>query len=212
MMYPVQKFLIPQELEKFPNGDIPAHLLSNMKPYGQLYWKAGCAWEAMLEAAKADGLEYSHVGMFRSLKEQVALFEQRYTTKPTKRVPQVTRIYKGKTFFLKDGMAPAGTPGTSKHGNGCASDIAAVINKKVVSVGSSKKHVDWLVANAHRFGWSWEVADPKNPNFEIWHLICFDADDLPQEILSRSVSQAAKVAKPTRKEKKGRKNKMGGAG
>jgi hypothetical protein len=102
-------------------------------------------------------------------------------------------------------MAPAGTPGTSKHGWGTAQDFAAIVNKKLVSLGSSQKHVDWLVANAHRFGWSWEVEDTSNPNFEIWHLICFDCDNLPAEILGRSVSQATKVAKPTRKEKKGRK-------
>lgn len=209
MMYPVQKFVVPSELEKVPNGDIPPHLLSNVKPYGQLYWKAAAAWEAMLEAAKADGLEYSHVGAFRSLKEQIALFESRYSAKATKRIPQVTRTYKGKVFFLKEGMSPAGTPGTSKHGNGCASDACALIKGKVVPLGSSQKHVDWLVANAHRFGWSWEVADPKNPNFEIWHLICFDCDSLPAEIVARSVSQATKVKKPSRKERKGRKGLKG---
>lgn len=205
MKYPVQKFVLPAELEKFPNGDLPAHLLSNCQPYGQLYWKAAAAWEAMLEAAKAEGLLYSHVGLGRPLKDQVALFQQRYSAKPTKRIPQVTRIYKGKTFFLKEGMSPAGTPGTSKHGFYCAADIAAVVNGKTISVGSSQKHVDWLFLNAHRFGWSWEVAETSNPNFEIWHLICFDADNLPQTILSRSVSQATKVAKPKRKEKKGHK-------
>jgi hypothetical protein len=39
-----------------PQRDIPAHLLSNIKPYGQLYWKAAMAWDKMLEAAKAEGL------------------------------------------------------------------------------------------------------------------------------------------------------------
>ena len=209
MMYPVQKFVVPSELEKLPNGDLPAHLLSDIKPYGQLYWKAACAWEAMVEAAKAEGLEFSHVGAFRSLKEQVALFESRYSAKATKRIPQVTRTYKGKTYFLKEGMSPAGSPGTSRHGCGAAIDACALVNKKIVALGSSQKHVDWLVANAGRFGWSWEVADPKNPNFEIWHLICFDCDNLPAEIVSRSVSQATKVAKPKRKEKKGRKGVAG---
>ncbi len=205
MKYPVRKFVVPSELEKCPNGDIPPHLLSNIKPYGQLYWKAAAAWEALCEAAKADGLEFSHVGAFRSLKEQIALFDSRYSKKATKRIPQVTRTYKGKVFFLKEGMAPAGTPGTSKHGWGTAQDFAAIVNKKLVSLGSSQKHVDWLVANADRFGWSWEVEDTSNPNFEIWHLICYDCDNLPAEILSRSVSQATKIKKPTRKEKKGRK-------
>lgn len=210
MLYPVQKFVKPDELEKCPNGDIPAHLLSNIKPYGQLFYKAAAAWDAMCEAAKAEGLEFSHVGALRPLKEQIALFESRYSVKATKRVPQVTRTYKGKTFFLKEGMAPAGTPGTSNHGWGCAIDVAAIVNKKLVALGSSQKHVDWLVGNAHSFGWSWEVADPKNPNFEIWHMICFDCDKLPTEILARSVSQATKVPKkPTRKERKGRKG-LGG--
>lgn len=205
MLYPVKKFVLPEELQGVPNGDIPPALLSNIKPYGQLYWKAACAWNAMLAAAKVDGLDFSHVGALRTLKEQEQLFFARYTKKATKRVPQVTRTYKGKTWFLKEGMAPAGTPGTSKHGSGNACDIAAVINKKVVSVGSSQKHVDWLVANAVKHGWSWEVADPKNPNFEIWHLICFDADGLPADVLAADPGRAAKIAKPKRKERKGRK-------
>jgi hypothetical protein len=202
-MYPVKKFVLPEELQGVPNGDIPPALLANIKPYGQLYWKAAAAWQAMIDAARADGLEFSHVGALRTLKEQVALFQSRYTRKPTKRIPQVTRVWKGKTFFLKENCAPAGTPGTSKHGNGCAIDIAAIVNKKLVSVGSSQKHVDWLVANASKFGWSWEVADPKNPNFEIWHLICFDCDSL--QTSGDNAPRATKVAKPKRKEKKGRK-------
>lgn len=205
MMYPVKKFVLPEELQGVPNGDIPPALLANIKPYGQLYWKAAAAWTAMLDAAKADGLEFSHVGALRTLKEQVALFDSRYSLKATKRIPQVTRTYKGKTYFLKEGMSPAGTPGTSKHGFACACDIAAVVAKKVVNVGSSQKHVDWLVANAGRFGWSWEVADPKNPNFEIWHLVCFDCDALPEDVLALAGDRAAKIAKPKRKERKGRK-------
>jgi LAS superfamily LD-carboxypeptidase LdcB len=205
MLYPVQKYVVPAELDGVPNGDIPPALLSNIKPYGQLYWKAACAWQAMLAAAKVDGLDFSHVGALRTLKEQISLFESRYTTKATKRVPQVTRTYKGKTYFLKDGMAPAGSPGTSKHGHGCAIDIAAVVKGKVVNVGSSQRHVDWLVKNAGKHGWSWEVADTSNPNFEIWHLICFNADALPAEVLALAGDRAAKIAKPKRREKKGRK-------
>jgi LAS superfamily LD-carboxypeptidase LdcB len=204
-MYPSRKFVTPKELEKCANGDIPAHLLSNIKPYGQLYWRAAMAWDKMLEAAKAEGLEFSHVGALRTLKEQESLFASRYTTKATKRVPQITRTYKGKTFFLKEGMAPAGTPGTSKHGWGCAIDIAAVVNKKIVNLGGSQKHVDWLKANCQRFGWAWGVGDPKSKEFEIWHLECFDCDILADDIVAGSVQQATKVAKPTRKEKKGRK-------
>lgn len=204
-MYPSRKFVTPKELEKCPNGDIPAHLLSNIKPYGQLYWRAAMAWDKMLEAAKAEGLEFSHVGALRTLKEQESLFASRYTVKPSKRVPQITRSYKGKTWFLKDGMAPAGTPGTSKHGWGCAIDVAAVVNKKLINLGGSQKHVDWLKANCEKFGWAWGVGDPSNKEFEIWHLECYDCDNLPPDIVSGSVDQATKVAKPTRKEKKGRK-------
>lgn len=210
MLYPVRKFVMPKELEKHGNGQIPAHLLSDMKPYGQLYHKAGSAWNAMLKAAKRDGLEFSHVGMYRSLKEQERLFFARYASKPTGRQPEVTRVYKGKRYWLRRGMSPAGTPGTSRHGLGCASDIAAVVNKKVVSVGASQKHIDWLVNNAGRYGWSWEVADPKDPEFEIWHLICFDCDNLPADVVSVSANQATKVRRPTRNERRGRKNKMGG--
>jgi len=205
MIYPVSKYVVPAELNGVPNGDLPPEVLSAIKPYGQLYWKAACAWRAMLKAADADGLEFSHVGALRTLKEQVALFNSRYTLKATKRVPQVTRTYKGKTYFLKAGMAPAGSPGTSKHGHGCAIDVAALVKGKIVSLGASKKHVDWLVKNAATYGWSWEVADTRSPNFEIWHLICFNADRLAPEVLALDTERATRVKKVSRKEKKGRK-------
>lgn len=210
MMYPSKRFVRPKELQNVTNGMLPAHLLSNVKPFGQLYWKAGAAWSAMLAAAKKDGLEFSHVGMYRSLAEQEKLFKARYSKKPTGRKPEILRAYKGETWYLRKGMAPAATPGRSNHGFACAVDISALVNGKVVSIGASRRHLDWLIANAGTFGWCWEVGDPRNPEFEIWHLICWDCDSLPASTLGKSVDQATKVKKPTRQERKGRKNKMAG--
>ena len=76
-------------------------------------------------------------------------------------------------------MAPAGTPGTSNHGIGLAIDIAS----------ASGKRLEWLLgdgfatSNALKFGFSWEVADSKNPNSEAWHIRYVCGDKLPQAVL-----------------------------
>lgn len=206
-MFPTQKLVSPKDMTEIPNGEMPAKLLGNIKPYGQLHHKAARCWEAMRKAASTDGLELSHVGALRTLKEQQSLFKQRYSLKDEGRHPTITRKYAGKTWFLKENCSPAGTPGTSNHGLGLAIDVCAVINKKNVGLGSAPKHVEWLKKNAGTYGFAWEIADPRDPNFEIWHMICFNADTPPPAVTETALTipPASKVLRPTRKEKKGKK-------
>jgi LAS superfamily LD-carboxypeptidase LdcB len=206
-MFPIQKLVLPKDMAQISNGEVPANLLGNIKPYGQVHHKAARCWEAMRQAALADGLTLSHVGALRTLKEQQSLFKQRYSLKDEGRTPTITRKYQGKTWYLKKNCSPAGTPGTSKHGFAVAIDVCAVINKKNVGLGSAPKHVAWLKKNAEIYGWSWQIADPRNPEFEIWHMICFDADNPPPAVTETtlSVPVATKVKRPTLKEKKGKK-------
>ena len=76
-------------------------------------------------------------------------------------------------------MAPAGVPGTSNHGWGLAIDVAS----------ASGARLEWLLgdgflsSNALRFGFSWEVSDPKNKNFEAWHLRYVCAESLPRAVV-----------------------------
>ena len=178
--YPVLKIIMPTKLEGFANGLIPDTLLRPVKGGGKLEAHAATAWAAMQLAAHFDGIDLSkHVGAYRSLREQKALFLERYSPTQTGRVPEVTRTLGGKTWYLKKGMAPAGTPGTSFHGWGLAVDVAS----------ASGKRLEWLLGdgfltcNALKFGFSWQVADSKNKNFEAWHLQYFAGDKLPQAVV-----------------------------
>lgn len=159
MRYPVSPVVLPSDLARVANGKLPTRLLAGITGGGHLHHAAARAWEAMVQAAAADGVELRHVGAYRSYESQVALFRDRYQTTPNG--ARVTRRWNGTTYYLKPGKAPSATPGTSNHGWGMAIDIA--------HIGSGKR-LPWLVANAGRFGFTWEVADPSNPNFEAWHI------------------------------------------
>ncbi|WP_066041886.1 M15 family metallopeptidase [Herbiconiux solani] len=58
----------------------------------------------------------------------------------------------------------AAVPGTSSHGQGLAVDI----NSWVYGNGGNTDRHRWLVANAPRFGWSWELVG--KPSGEPWHF------------------------------------------
>jgi LAS superfamily LD-carboxypeptidase LdcB len=180
MLYPVLPIIMPTDLKGQNNGKLNPALLRNIKaPNGKLHRLAATAWNCMQLAAYFDGIELKHVGAYRPLSEQMSLFMNRYSTEKTPRKPQVTRTYLGKTWYLKKGMAPAGVPATSTHGFGLAIDINL----------ASGKELKWLLgdgfmtSNALKYGFTWQVSDPKNPNFEAWHLQYVCGDKLPQAVL-----------------------------
>jgi LAS superfamily LD-carboxypeptidase LdcB len=176
---------MPSDLAGAKNGELNQSLLRSIKaPSGRLHRLAATAWNCMQLAAYFDHIELKHVGAYRPLSEQMALFNNRYQRSETGRVPKVTRTYQGQTWFLKKGMAPAGTPGTSNHGIGLAIDIA----------NASGKRLEWLLgdgfltSNALKYGFSWQVADTKDKNFEAWHLQYFAGDTLPQAVVDALAS------------------------
>ena len=176
--YTVLPIIMPTDLAGAKNGELAASVLRKIKaPNGQLHRLAATAWNAMQLAAYFDGIELKHVGAYRPFDQQIKLFRERYTGAPTGRTPQVTRTYQGATWYLKKGMAPAGTPGTSNHGWGLAIDVA----------NASGKRLDWLLgdgfstSNALKFGFSWEVKD--GANAEAWHIRYVCGDKLPQAVL-----------------------------
>ena len=171
--YPVLPIIMPTDLEGQKNGEISAALLRDIKaPNGKLHSLAATAWNCLQLAAYFDGIELKHVGAYRPLSQQVALFKTRYEDKPNFRKPQVTRKYDGKVWWLKQGYAPSATPGNSTHGLGLAIDVAS----------ASGKRLDWLLGDGYttsealKYGFTWAVADPKNPNFEPWHLVNVTGD------------------------------------
>ena len=96
------------------------------------------------------------------------MFNERYSTTDNGRVPQVIRIWQGRKYYLKPGKSPSATPGNSDHGLGLAIDVA--------NCGLNSPICKWLLGDgfstckALEYGFTWAVSDPKNPNFEAWHL------------------------------------------
>lgn len=153
MRYPIKPVKLPDDLKGITNGKVPAALLRRAHGGGTLHHVAADAWHAMVEAAQQDGIKLGNVGAYRSYDAQVALFAQRYTRIPNG--SKTTRTWNNKRYWLRRGVAPSATPGTSNHGWGIAIDVA--------NVGTGGR-LTWLLNNAARYGFSWELQD------EPWHI------------------------------------------
>jgi hypothetical protein len=107
--------------------------------------EAAKAYEQMVAAAKADGVEWGITDSYRSLEGQNKIFDWEY--------------YKQTKKKRKLGTAgiPAAYPGTSNHGWGAAVDLKVTYGDKAHT---------WLMNNASKFGFS----NPfKSPRTEPWH-------------------------------------------
>ena len=173
--YPVMDIKLPADLVGVPAGKLPEAILRPLKgfPAGKMHHKAATAFNCLQLAAFFAGIELMPVSAgdcYRSYDAQMKLFLSRYEQAPTGRTPEVTRKFEGKTWYLKKGVAPAGTPGSSNHNSGLAVDIR----------DASGKRLDWMIGDQNipfgggspvvQYGFSWEVKDPKNPNAESWHI------------------------------------------
>jgi hypothetical protein len=160
---------LPADLKGIEPGKLPAHLLRPIEAGGKMHWLAAAAYNAMDEAAKAEGIELKPTSAgdtYRSYESQLAGFKQRYQLEPV--VGTSTKTFEGKTWYLKKGMAMLATPGKSQHNLGLAVDIANA---------SEPKRLNWMIANVKKFGFSWEVV-PSEP----WHLRYVDGDTPPAAV------------------------------
>jgi peptidoglycan hydrolase-like protein with peptidoglycan-binding domain len=160
--YPVSPAAIPSWVKNCGNGSIPLDRMIKVAPLGSGYLvpEAAAAWRNLQNAAAAKGFSLTMTGAYRTLQGQTDLFKQRYTTTNTGRK---SKVWNGKTYWLKPGMAMAAVPGTSNHGWGCAVDTA--LNGYGNAAQSVREpYLSWAVANARKYGWSWEVQS------EPWHL------------------------------------------
>ena len=160
---------MPVALKSVEPGKLHPSLLRDIPGGGKLFYLAADAWLAMVEAAKADGVELkptSSGDLYRTYESQKAGFLTRYTLENTG--TGSTKTFEGKTWYLKKGMAMLATPGKSQHNLGLAVDIANA---------SDKKRINWLIANVEKFGWSWEVV-PSEP----WHIRYVCGDAVPQAV------------------------------
>jgi len=161
--------VLPKDLKGIEPGKLPANLLKAVPGGGKMHWIAACAWSAMVEKAKAEGVELkptSSGDTYREYELQKRGFLSRYQLEP---IPgQSTKTFEGKTWYLKKGMAMLATPGKSQHNLGLAVDVHSA---------SEPKRLNWLIANVKEFGFSWEVV-PSEP----WHLRYVCGDNPPPTV------------------------------
>ena len=170
MKLPVAKLVLPKDLKGAQNGKLPADIMRPITPSGKLHHLAARAWEALHDAAmQAEGTKpfkpTSSADAYRSFDQQLAGFMSRFVLKDTG--TNTTRTYEGKKWFLKKGMAPMASPGTSNHGWGLAVDVWS----------ANGARLDWMLQNCEKFGFSWEVQS------EPWHIRYVCGDNLPQAVL-----------------------------
>jgi hypothetical protein len=182
--------VLPKDLKGIEPGKLPANLLKAVPGGGKMHWIAASAWTAMIQKAKAEGVELkptSSGDTYRSYDSQKAGFLQRYQLQP---IPgQSTKSFEGKTWYLKKGMAMLATPGKSQHNLGLAVDVHSA---------SEPKRLNWLIANVKEFGFSWEVV-PSEP----WHLRYVSGDNVPASVkawmdANGVAAPAASAATPTK--------------
>lgn len=170
MKYKVQRVVPPSDIKNAKNGQLPQSVLRQIDG-GHLHHLAADAWNAMVAAGARAGIALKPISRwdtYRPYERQESLFYARYQTK--KRLTRVTRVWQGKTWYLKKGVAPAAVPGTSNHGWGLAVDVA----------NASGRTLRWLDGNAHKFGFSWEVES--GPNAEAWHIRYHAGDNIPTKV------------------------------
>jgi peptidoglycan hydrolase-like protein with peptidoglycan-binding domain len=172
MTLPFIKLVVPTALKPYKNGQLPANLLAKVKTGGQMYAPVAAEFNKLYDAALAAGFKLKNVGDYRSFQGQLAMFNDRYMTTDTGRVPQVTRKYEGKTWYLKKGKAPSAAPDPtglkgSNHGWGLAIDLGYDVNGKLTSMGGAC--FDWMCANAPKYGFYLQGNNRASKEFEAWH-------------------------------------------
>lgn len=182
MGLPIHAVTLPRALSGQSNGKLPASILTTSAgqasgPTVTLVTAAAVAWRALCAAALAAGhtLKATSAGdSYRSYAAQESLFRARYSTSPISGRP--TKVWLGRTWWLKPGMATAAVPSTSNHGWGLAVDIGEERDGDSGTEAIDAGTVAWLTANAGKYGWSAELQS------EPWHWRYFAGDNPPAAV------------------------------
>lgn len=186
MILPKMPITLPACLEGQLNGKLPAALLVDTPGLGggpmvRLVEPAARSWRAMAAAAGRDGIVLratSLVDSYRPYPVQFDVFVDRYWPDPepgfigqrywAAHYDLQGRWVAGHYWYQKPNTAVAAVPGTSNHGRGLAVDLA----------GASGARLDWLLAHAATYGWSWEL------DSEPWHIRYCAGDAIPAAVLA----------------------------
>jgi hypothetical protein len=182
MALPIHAVTMPAAVTGQANGKLPDNRLVSTPgqlggPVVRLVAPAARAWRAMCAAALAAGhtLKATSVAdSYRSYAVQESTFRARYSTSHLANRP--TAWWQGRTWWLRPGMATAAVPGTSNHGWGLAVDIGDELDGDAGTEAIDTATVNWLVANAARFGFSGELQS------EPWHWRYYPGDTIPPAV------------------------------
>lgn len=184
MTFLVAPVVMPGDLVGASNGQLPDRLLTAVPGGGKLHHLAARAWRALTDAAWREAdlpLTYTYGGTYRSYQAQETLFRSRYATDGT---GGGCKTWNGVRWCKKvPTLATAAVPGTSNHGWGLAvdcawdDDLSDGVGPDDATGITSHPGWSWLLANAERFGWSWELQS------EPWHLRYTAGDMVPVAVL-----------------------------
>jgi peptidoglycan hydrolase-like protein with peptidoglycan-binding domain len=191
---PITPLVRPASLQGVENGKLPASLLAEIGVPGALMEKtAARAFRAMLAEMRRGGFEPRQVGHYRTFQQQLNLFLSRYqetrletfqatSSAHRKQWSEATKHGYSSIYWVKkliNGRYPAtaATPGHSNHGWGLALDLAEEYDTDSAPDSIRSQWVNWLVANAGRFGISAELQS------EPWHWRYVAGDRIPQAVL-----------------------------
>lgn len=182
MAFPVRAVVEPAALRGQVNGRLDASILRETPgqaggPGVLLLEPATRAWRALTAAAKQAGhiLKISGpLSAYRPYADQERIFRERFTLTP---VSSTSRRWNGQTWYLRPGYALAAVPGTSNHGRGLAVDVGEERDGDQGTESIDQGTLGWLLANADRYGWSWEVQS------EPWHIRYVTGDHIPAAVL-----------------------------
>ena len=174
LQLPIVKVTLCSHLKGVKPGELPNELLRPIEGKGKLHHCAADAYEAMDAAANAEGIDLSPTSQadtYRSLETQEYGFYQRHTDNPNKKLlKQKPRIYKGKAWYLKKGMAPMAAP-IDDIANGSARGSRHLYGIAIDVANASGPILEWLLKNEEQFGFSHEVlGDSNGKGAEPWHL------------------------------------------
>jgi len=170
---PAADVVIPNGFEKFRKSGLPDSHLIKTSIGGQLWTECALYFENMVEAARVEGITFANIGAYRSPKDVLTMFLERYAEVDKGRKPQITRTYEGKTWYLKPGMAPSASPERgSPHQWGIAIDLGSKVKGNIVSL--TEKARVWLCTNGPTYGFTLQSLPYKddgsaNPEHEWWH-------------------------------------------
>ncbi len=121
------------------NGRLPESMLETIEGGHRLQPAAAAAYKKMVQAARADGVNWSITDSYRTYEQQVKTAQQ-------------------KGLYSEGGLAAR--PGTSNHGWGRALDLGGGANRP------GSKQNKWLQENASRFGFSTIAREPWHWEFK----------------------------------------------